>query len=452
MVEVLVSISSISDAQFPLYSPLKLFDMAKSQGRYLYVSAPMVRYSKVFPLQKTACYCVRDVLNIRNLLKIYLLNHAHTHSLKLAFRQTVHSYGADLTFTPMILSREFNRSPIARSSDLTLSARGGPQQQPPTIVQFGANDATEFARSASLVAPWVNGVDLNCGCPQSWACAESLGAKLIERREVVLSLVRQCRARLREGGFAVELENSKDDGRRGKSVSIKIRIHRDLRDTVDFLDAVIGHPQARNIDFLTIHPRMRWTRSSTPINVEALQFLVEKYGSVLPIMVSGDVFALSTLPYTSSVEPLPTMWTSEGIRPKATSLPTSPPQTGQAIPTKPTAKKPHIPDLAGLMSARALLANPALFAGHDTCPWEVVSLFMRNVARANLPLKLVQHHLNEMLGPGFGPERSAALLGKADRMRMLECGNFLEVVDFLDEISGREGERAVIDRGCGKWM
>ena len=27
-------------------SPLKVFDLAKSQGRFLYASAPMVRYSK----------------------------------------------------------------------------------------------------------------------------------------------------------------------------------------------------------------------------------------------------------------------------------------------------------------------------------------------------------------------------------------------------------------------
>lgn len=29
------------------HSPLKIFNLAKSQGRYLYACAPMVRYSKV---------------------------------------------------------------------------------------------------------------------------------------------------------------------------------------------------------------------------------------------------------------------------------------------------------------------------------------------------------------------------------------------------------------------
>jgi tRNA-dihydrouridine synthase 4 len=35
---------------------------------------------------------------------------------KLAFRQTVHDYGTDLCWTPMILAKEFNRNSFARDS------------------------------------------------------------------------------------------------------------------------------------------------------------------------------------------------------------------------------------------------------------------------------------------------------------------------------------------------
>lgn len=54
--------------------------------------------------------------------------------------------------------------------------------------------------------------------------------------------------------------------------------------------------------------------------------------------------------------------------------------------------RPHLPKLRGIMSARALLANPALFAGYEACPQEAVELFLNKVVRAPLPLKLVQHH------------------------------------------------------------
>lgn len=94
------------------------------------------------------------------------------------------------------------------------------------------------------------------------------------------------------------------------------------------------------------------------------------------------------------------------------------------------------------MSARALLCNPALFAGHQTCPWSAVEAFMRNVARAPIPLRLVQHHLSEMCSPGMGADKTS-LLDRKERTAMLGLDSMLDVVDFMDEMislkTGREG-------------
>ena len=68
------------------------------------------------------------------------------------------------------------------------------------------------------MAPFVSGVDLNCGCPQSWACAECLGAALMNKRELVADIVKEAKATLKRDGY---------EGRR--TVSVKIRIHKDLR-------------------------------------------------------------------------------------------------------------------------------------------------------------------------------------------------------------------------------
>ncbi|ORY57526.1 dihydrouridine synthase 4-like protein [Pseudomassariella vexata] len=358
----------------PTVHPLKIFDAAKSQGRFLYACAPMVRYSK------------------------------------LAFRQTVYHYGTDLCWTPMVLAKEFNRNQVARDSDLTISSSG---PQPHTIVQFGSNSPTELSHASSLAAPWVSGVDLNCGCPQSWACAETLGAALMEKRELVRDMVVETRSRLEADGWDVGKEKHVDS-LKGRSVSVKIRVHKDLRKTMDFITTVIGNPHNRNVDWLTIHPRTRSTPSTSPINLEALSILTEKFGPQLPILVSGDVFTLATLPYTSHL------------------LDSLPIFTSKAADTTPSTK-PYIPKLAGLMSARALLANPALFAGHETCPWEAVDVFLNKVARAPLPLKLAVHHINEMCGPGYGPDKRA-LLSKKERMKLNECGSWIDVLDYLDEV------------------
>jgi tRNA-dihydrouridine synthase 4 len=96
------------------------------------------------------------------------------------------------------------------------------------VLQFGANSPLELARASSLAAPFVSGVDLNCGCPQSWACAETLGAALMERRELVRDMVTETRERLRQDGWHVGLESDMESPR-GRSVSVKIRVHGDLR-------------------------------------------------------------------------------------------------------------------------------------------------------------------------------------------------------------------------------
>ena len=189
---------------------------------------------------------------------------------------------------------------------------------------------------------------------------------------------------------------------------------------MDFITTVLGPDQDRHIDFLTIHPRTRSTPSSTPINVESLEILTSTFGDRVPILVSGDVFTLNTLPFTSP------LLTSATFTTKDDSQQQQSPQAG--------AKKPllDLPKLAGLMSARAILANPALFAGYDACPWEAVEAFINNVARAPLPFKLVLHHLTEMCAPGMGPNKTA-LLSKQDRAAMMACANMVDLIDFLDD-------------------
>ncbi|KJK77793.1 hypothetical protein H634G_06760 [Metarhizium anisopliae BRIP 53293] len=360
----------------PTPHPLKIFDAARKQDKFIYACAPMVRYSK------------------------------------LAFRQTVHQYGTDLCWTPMILAKEFNRSEFARDSDLTISTTAA---QPPTILQFGANTPLELARASSLAAPFVSGVDLNCGCPQSWACAETLGAALMDQRALVRDMVTETRQRLRQDGWAVAKESDMESTR-GRSVSVKIRVHDDLRKTVDFLDTVIGHPQFRNVDWVTIHPRTRHTPSTTPIFAEALEMLTQRYAATLPLLLSGDVFDLSALPIRSTRPPDP----------------------------DPSTPRPSTTHLSGFMSARGLLANPALFAGHAACPWEAVETLMCKVARAPLPFKLALHHVQEMTAPGMGPDKRA-LLNKRERAELNACGSMLDLVDFLDakveEHTGRKGMR-----------
>lgn len=87
----------------------------------------------------------------------------------------------------------------------------------PLIVQFAANNALDFANATELVANNCIGTDLNCGCPQKWAMAEGYGACLINNPQLLRDVVLQTRNRIPNNDF---------------SVSIKIRIHPDIRLTL----------------------------------------------------------------------------------------------------------------------------------------------------------------------------------------------------------------------------
>ncbi|KAK8901523.1 hypothetical protein QC760_009961 [Botrytis cinerea] len=293
---------------------------------------------------------------------------------KLAFRETVAQYGVDLCWTPMILAKEFNRSVFARDSDFTTSPTSGP-----TIAQFGVCSPLEISRSTTLLAPYVNGVDINCGCPQSWACACSIGAALMHKRELVAEMVKEAKSALKRDGF---------EGK--KTVSVKIRIHRDLRETIDFINTV----QDAGVDFITIHGRMRSTPSSHPVNLEAIKLLTTH--TTVPTLSNGDIFTLSDAFHHTS-------------------------HTG----------------VSGVMSARGLLENPALFAGYASTPWECVDVFMNQVLKQPIPFKLVVHHLSEMCGTDRSQNGgNNGLLGKEERMRLMECRDMVDVIDLMDEVRG----------------
>ncbi|KAF2167975.1 hypothetical protein M409DRAFT_66001 [Zasmidium cellare ATCC 36951] len=317
---------------------LKIFDAAKKDGRGVYVSAPMVRYSKL-PFR-------------------LLARHSHV----------------DITYTPMMLAHEFVRSATARNSDFTthpLERTATPDGRPHALIaQFASSDPEEFARAAELVAPWVDGVDLNCGCPQGWACREGIGCALMEEGELVGRIVRRAKERLRGGGWRV-------------SVSVKCRIHKDLSQTISFLEKV----QAAGVDYITIHGRLRSQRSSTPPNYEALALL--RPHITVPFLVNGDVYTLSGAQKTLKL-------------------------TGA-----------H-----GVMAARGILENPGMFTGEDHVTPALLMEFLEWVVRCPIPFPLVLHHVTEMVGRMEGTTKKV-------KREVVECADLVDLIDFVEGRWGR---------------
>ena len=323
---------------------LELFEAAKRDGRTL--------HGRVISVSPSISYSAESLTVCAPMVRYS----------KLPFRLLVRDYGADITYTPMILAHEFIRSQVARDSDFTTCAA---ERQPTKdgrqhalIAQFASSDPTEFTRAAELIAPWVDGVDLNCGCPQSWAMKEGIGCSLMENPEQVASMVRAAKTRLGPS----------------KCVSCKIRIHKDLKQTGKWIRIV----EEASVDFITVHGRTRSQRSSTPPDYGAIKTL--KAHVDLPILANGDVYSLA------DVKKIATLTNADGVT-----------------------------------AARGILENPALFTGHNVTPVECVKKFLEHAVRCPIPCPLVLHHVCEMSGrmPGTTKKERKRLMECRDLVDLI---------------------------------
>ena len=204
----------------------------------------------------------------------------------------------------------------------------------PVVIQFAARNAFEFANAAELAAPFVDGIDLNCGCPQRWALQEGIGAKLMHvNPEHLKDMIRQARGRTVD-----------------TPVSVKIRIYEDRRRTVDLARQL----EASGASWVTVHGRRKEQKPSEDIDPESIKLVKEALA--IPVIANGNIFT----------------------RQEAEDLYS---QTGAD----------------GIMSARGLLENPALFAGYNKTPWEAVERYIELSIRYGSCHAIMHHHLVTMM-------------------------------------------------------
>ncbi|KAL9930769.1 dihydrouridine synthase 4 [Glossina fuscipes fuscipes] len=280
---------------------LDLFKEAKRQKHgFLRVSAPMVRYSK------------------------------------LEFRHLLRKNFVELCFTPMIIADSFINSDKARQNEFRTSS-----DDHPVIAQFAAKNATEFSNASQLIYPYVDGVDLNCGCPQSWAISKGYGCGLLKRPEKIKDIILNIRRVLKEDF----------------SVSVKMRLfyNEGLDSTVDFARQL----EKCGVSFITLHGRNMWQKSSEPLNVAAIQDV--KQSLQIPLVANGGVRT----------------WQEACDLHEQT-------------------------DADGIMVARGLLSNPALFnpcyKNQNTTPLNCVQDWLNVGAQKDSSLQFMcfHHHLTFM--------------------------------------------------------
>ncbi|KAJ2868037.1 tRNA dihydrouridine synthase [Coemansia aciculifera] len=244
-----------------------------------------------------------------------------------AFREIVRDYNVDIAYTPMILADVFKSSEFARQDYTTNDC------DCPVVVQFAAHDPVDLAQAAQLVAPYADGIDLNCGCPQKWAYKERIGAYLSDRPELVRDMVRTVKS-------AISIP-----------CSVKIRKHpTDVRQTVE----LVRRAQMMGVDWITIHGRTRHQRSTEPIDYDVIKLVKESVS--VPVLANGSIFTLADAE---------AMYENTGVD--------------------------------GVMAARGLLQNPALFAGFEHTPLACVEKYVNRALAYGTPTFIFHHHVMYMM-------------------------------------------------------
>ncbi|EDQ91533.1 uncharacterized protein MONBRDRAFT_31519 [Monosiga brevicollis MX1] len=194
----------------PRCDVMALFVAARDEKRYLRVSAPMVRYSR------------------------------------LAFRRTVRKHGIDLAYTPMIVADSFTKSQWAREADFHTA-----EDDRPLVAQFAANNGPVLAHAVELMAPYADAFCLNCGCPQRWAIQDGLGCALTLNPDAMVDLVRHARAAVPH-----------------HPVSVKVRIRDTAAETVE----LVRRAEAMGAAWISVHGRTPAERHQ-PVHYDMLKLV-----------------------------------------------------------------------------------------------------------------------------------------------------------------------------------
>lgn len=157
-------------------------------------------------------------------------------------------------------------------------------------------------------------------------------------------------------------------------VSIKIRLRDDIRESVD----LIRQAGRAGVSWVTIHGRTLEERTKAPMHWDDIKMIKEI--SSVPIVANGDI---------NTTQDIDDVVARTGVD--------------------------------GVMSARGILANPALFSGVDEVPVEAIMDYVELALRMGGHFTIHQHHIAYMLGK----------LSRADRREFNMTRSFAGVIDFF---------------------
>ncbi|KAI9298542.1 FMN-linked oxidoreductase [Neoconidiobolus thromboides FSU 785] len=170
--------------------------------------------------------------------------------------------------------------------------------------------------------------------------------------------------------------------RSGMQCSIKIRVHKELSKTIE----MVKRAESVGVAWITVHGRTVKQSSSEEVNYEAIKMVKEH--ATVPVFGNGNIFSLADAD-----------------------------------------KMVENTKVDGVMSARGILNNPALFTNAPYTPMECVEKYVHKALEQGTNTFIFHHHLMYML---------ESTMSKAEKKSFNVLSSIPAILDHLEEHYGLE--------------
>lgn len=279
-----------------------------------------------------------------------------------AFRRTCQTWGTDVVYTHMFMAESIAQSEQARAAEVSFI-----EGERNIVAQIAAKDPCLAGQAAAVLAPFVDAIDINCGCPQRWAIKDGIGSALMQSPQLVAEMVKTI---TRVAGIPCV---------------VKTRVFEDPARSVDWA----RQQEAAGAHWVTIHGRLPTDTPSYPVRWETVRAIREAL--CCPVVLNGGVDSL---------------------------------ELGVDL-----ARRAGV---GGVMSARGLLENPAMFGGHARLPKECLAQFMRLAVLFDTRPSVTQLHLTHMLEKYLTPAERGYMGSHLSYAGMIQS---LRELDWLPPVS-----------------